>query len=224
MDEDADTGGAERAFEALRAEVAALRQAVEGQAAPDYALTLGAMAKELQTVSTRLTTMEGHPALAMTPDGYSGQLNTAMERAHQAGGKAMWDVQTQLGDAARQLERSAGKIHTREEQQRRVGIALAAGILLGIAMWYVLPSLLPWGVGDWLASSLIGGGRWQAGETLMERASPEGFDRMVRLYNACGERPVESCKAAIAARPAAEPGETPMEKPSAARPQSRTGR
>jgi hypothetical protein len=224
MDEDADTDGAELAFEALREEVAALRQAVEGQTAPDYALTLGAMAKELHEVSARLTAIEGHPALAMTPAGYSGQLNTAMERAHQAGGKAIWDVQTQLAAAARQLERSAGNIHTREEQQRRIGIALASGVLLGIALWYVLPSLLPWGAGDWLVSSLIGGGRWRAGETLMERASPESFGRMIRLYNACGQQPVESCEAAIIARPATQPGETPVEKPSAARPQSRTGR
>ena len=55
MDDEADTGGAERAFEALRAEVAALRQAVEGQTAPDYALTLGAIVKELQAVGARLT-------------------------------------------------------------------------------------------------------------------------------------------------------------------------
>lgn len=52
MDEDADTGGAERAFEALRAEVVALRQVIEEQAAPDYALTLGAIARELETVAT----------------------------------------------------------------------------------------------------------------------------------------------------------------------------
>jgi hypothetical protein len=97
---------------------------------------------------------------------------------------------------------------------------LAAGILLGIALWYVLPSLLPWSAGDWLASSLIGGGRWRAGETLMERASPESFGRMIRLYNACGQQPVELCEAAIVARTATEPGE----KPNAAPPRSRAGR
>jgi hypothetical protein len=83
---------------------------------------------------------------------------------------------------------------------------------------------LPWGAGDWLASSLIGGGRWRAGETLMERAGPESFGRMVRLYNACGQQPVESCEAAIAARAATGPGETSLEKPSAAPPRSRMGR
>ena len=47
MDDEADTGGAERAFDALRGEVAALRQAIEGLVFPDCALTLGAILKEL---------------------------------------------------------------------------------------------------------------------------------------------------------------------------------
>jgi hypothetical protein len=57
--------------------------------------------------------------------------------------------------------------------------------------------LLPWGAGDWLAASLIGGGRWRARKTLMERASPESFGRMVQLYNACGERPFDLCETAL---------------------------
>jgi hypothetical protein len=65
MDDAADTGGAERAFEALQAEVAALRQAVEGQAAPDYALTLGAIVK-LQAVGARLSAIEASPQLQAT--------------------------------------------------------------------------------------------------------------------------------------------------------------
>ena len=196
MDDADDTGGAERAFEALRAEVAALRQAVEGQTAPDYALTLGAIVKELQAVGARLTAIEGHPALAMTPEGYSAQFTAAAERAHQASGKAAWGAQAQIDDAARRLERLAGKIHTREEQHRWIGAAMALGVMLGIALWYVLPSLLPWGAGDWLASSLIGGGRWQAGETLMERASPDGFDRMVQTLQCLrrtADRDVRGC-------------------------------
>ena len=209
MNDDADSGGAERAFAALRAEVTALRQAVEGQSVPDYALTLGAMAKELQGVSARLEAIESHPAMAMTPERYAGQLAAAAERAHQAGSKAVRDTKAQLRDAALRLERAAGSMRTREEQQRWIGAALAVGIMLGIALWYILPALLPWGAGDWLASSLIGGGRWRAGETLMARASPDAFDRMVRLYNACAERPIETCEAALAAGAAAEPHETP---------------
>jgi hypothetical protein len=205
MEEDADTGDAERAFEALRAEVAALRQAVEGQTAPDYALTLGAIAKELQAIGARLDTIENHPAMAMTPAKYAGQLSAAVERAHQAGNKAVSDAKAQLGEAVWRVEHLAGTVNTREEQRRWFGVATVCGVMLGIALWYVLPSLLPWGAGDWLASSLIGGGRWRAGETLMERASPESFDRMVQLYNACGERPIDECETALTAGAAAEP-------------------
>jgi len=43
----------------------------------------------------------------------------------------------------------------------------------------------------------------------MERASPEAFGRMVRLYNACGERPIGTCEAALAADTAARPREMP---------------
>ena len=188
--------------------MAALRQAVEGQTAPDYALTLGAIAKELQAVGARLDTIESHPAMAMTPATYANQLDAALERASQAASKAVWDTKAQLGDAVRQVEHLAGTVNTRDEQRRWFGVATACGVMLGIALWYVLPSLLPWGAGDWLASSLIGGGRWRAGETLMERASPESFGRMVQLYNACGERPVEACEAAITVRT-----ETPLAKP-----------
>ena len=209
MEEGADTGGAERAFEALRAEVAALRQAVEGQTTPDYALTLGAIAKELQAIGARLDTIESHPAMAMTPAKYAGQLNAAVERAHQAGSKAVWDAKAQLDDAVRRVEHLAGTVNTREEQRRWFGVATVCGVMLGIALWYVLPSLLPWGAGDWIAASLIGGGRWRAGETLMERASPKSFGRMVQLYNACGERPIDLCETALTAGTAAEPHNTP---------------
>ena len=66
MDEAADAGAAERAFEALRAEVAALRQAVAGQTTPDYALTLGEMAQTLAALQERLAGIEAKPALGLT--------------------------------------------------------------------------------------------------------------------------------------------------------------
>jgi hypothetical protein len=148
----------------------------------------------------------------VTPAKYAGQLDAVMERAHQAGSKAAWDAKAQLDNAVRRVEHLTGTVSTHEEQRRWRGVALACGVMLGIALWYVLPSLLPWGAGDWLASSLIGGGRWRAGEALMERASPASFERMVQLYNACGERPIDLCETALTAGGAdAEPhGTSPV--------------
>ena len=206
MDVEADSSAAERAFEALRAEVAALRQAVAGQTAPDYALTLGAIAKELQAVGARLATIEAHPALAMTPEGYAARLRAAEERGRQAGGKELRDARGQLDTTTHRLEALVGVAQTRVAQRQWIGAALAAGIMLRVALWYLLPSVLPWGAGDRLAASLIGGGPWRAGETLMQRASPATFGRMVRLYNACGQRSVVACEAALTARGAGAPG------------------
>ena len=67
---------------------------------------------------------------------------------------------------------------------------------------YVAAGLLPRSAGDWIAASLIGGGQWQAGQTLMEEASPVSFAKMVKLYNTCGDQPTELCTAAIALRTA----------------------
>ena len=50
MDCETEIGGAERASRALRAEVATPHQAIAGQSAPDYALTLVAIVKQLQVV------------------------------------------------------------------------------------------------------------------------------------------------------------------------------
>ena len=52
---------------ALRAEVAALRQVVEAQTAPDYALTLGAIVKALEGGGTWLEAIEASPPLRATP-------------------------------------------------------------------------------------------------------------------------------------------------------------
>ena len=83
MDDEADTGGAERAFAALRAEVAALRQAIEGQTAPDYALTLGAIVKELRGVGARL---DATSSLAVAGDAGDGGPAGPAQGGRTAGG------------------------------------------------------------------------------------------------------------------------------------------
>ena len=54
----------------------------------------------------------------------------------------------------------------------------------------------------WLVATLIGdgGGTWHAGQTLMAHADPKEFDKVARLYQACGTRPVALCEAAISVR------------------------
>ena len=63
---------------------------VEGQTAPDYALNLGAIAKELQVVVARLDAIEASPQLQATP-----------------------------ADVALQIRQEAGRLAARQKKARR---------------------------------------------------------------------------------------------------------
>jgi hypothetical protein len=99
--------------------------------------------------------------------------------------------------ATRELQNLTSRARERREQRQLNAAFAIAGLCFGIALWYVLPAVLPPRAGDWLAASLIGGSPWYAGQTLMQHASPQSFDKMVQLYNACGDEPVELCAATI---------------------------
>jgi hypothetical protein len=116
--------------------------------------------------------------------------------------------------AAQDLKALTGRVHERREQRIWLLIVGAFGLIVGVGLWYVATGLLPRSAGDGIAASLIGGTRCQAGEALMGEASPASFDKMVRLYEACGQttQTTALCKAAIAVRsvqPAQDGGRTP---------------
>jgi hypothetical protein len=108
--------------------------------------------------------------------------------------------------AARDLKALTGRVHERREQRTWLLIVGAFGLIVGVGLWYVAAGLLPRSAGDWIAASLIGGTRWQAGATLMDEASPASFDKMVRLYEACREQTNALCEAAVAVR-SIQPGQ-----------------
>ncbi len=227
---DSGADGAEQAFEALRVEMAELRGAVmalvermprqarAAEAAPDYSPTLGAIAQELKGIGARLDDIEGHPALALTPEEHARQVAEAARQArdHAAGG-AKW-ASTELAKASGELKQIVGSAREQFAQQGREWGALLIGAALGLALWWPLAWLAPWGGGDWLASTVIGGGRWQAGQTLMREADPEAWGRMARLYNACpADASTELCEAAMAVR-TIPPGQPAQPAPGEAKP------
>ena len=221
-----EADAAERAFEALREEVAALRRGIElvysqaqhvGPApavseAPDYSPTLGAIAQELRAVGKRLDGIEGQPALRLTPAAYAQQLTAGVRQAEDEAGRGVTHAQGRLSDALHELRSLIGSANSQFVQQRREWIAVAIGTVLGFVIWYPLVWLTPFGGGHWLTASLIGGGRWSAGQTLMQEAAPASWERMVRLYKACPQdSTTELCEAAMAVQaiPDGHEGEAP---------------
>lgn len=207
MSEAAGEDDAVRAFAALRAEVAQLRQGIElvyrqGQeAAVDYSPTLGEMAKTLTAVQSRLAAIEGKPALGVTPQMFRQQI----EDAGQWAGRAMAEGAAAQSTAVRELQVLVGQARTRKDQRGWLAFAAVGGAMAGLLLIRVLVAVLP-GPGDWLAARLIGGGPWWAGQVLMDDADPAAFARMVKLDQACGDHQVEFCTAAITLDEAAKVG------------------
>ena len=218
MDDEADSSAAERAFEALRAEVAALRREFAGRPAAetvDYSPTLGAMAQSLEALRERVTGIEAKPALGLTAAALRQQIEAAGQRAGARADQALAEGAAAQRAAMHELEGLVGRVHVRREQQQWLAVAVVVGMLLGVGLWYVLPAVLPWGGGDWLAASLIGGSPWQAGQVLMRAGNPSGFTRLVHLSQACGSQPVARCIAGIARETTMQVGHGPD--PAAAR-------
>ncbi|MGI8553585.1 MAG: DUF6118 family protein [Dehalococcoidia bacterium] len=207
-----EVDGAERAFEALREEVAAQRRALERLAAtlaqgrspdepaPDYSPTLGAMAQELRAVGARLDGIEAQPALRLTPSEITQQVVAGVRRASEEAAQGRAQAGAHLNGAVREMRTLIGSANSQLAQRRREWIAVAIGAVLGLALWYPLVWLTPFGGGHWLAASLIGGGEWHAGATLMQEADSAAWERMARLYEACGDQATATCEAAMAPR------------------------
>jgi hypothetical protein len=212
MNHEPEDDDAARAFEALREEVAALRRGVElvyrqGQqaaaavpGAPDYSPTLGKMEQALQVIAERLEAVERQPALTLTPASFRTEIDAVARVAADTVSLPFVDAVHRMQSVTRDLTELGGRVRERREQRMWVLTAGALGLIVGVGLWYVAGGLLPQSAGDWIAASLIGGSKWQAGETLMQESSPASWARMVRLYNACGEQTTELCEAAIAVR------------------------
>ena len=189
-----DEGGAQQAFEALRAEVAALRRGIElvyrqmqqgagqpGAELPDYSPTLGAIAQELKVMGARLAAIERAPALASTPVEQADGLRRTLHGAGEDARRGLAHSQGRLDDAVQELRGMVRGAHEWQEQKRwlwGVGVVSAMG---GMLLWLLATAALPWGVGTQLAG-LAYGGRWNAGQVMLGDANPVSWDRMVRLY------------------------------------------
>jgi hypothetical protein len=185
MEEDYDHDGAgdpAQAFEALRAEVAALRQAIEAAAerqAPDYSPDLGRITQAVNGVIDGLEAIEAHPAVRMTPD----QFGQAMTRT----GRELMNEVAQKYDRARQdAERErhqlAGMIGTLQRKRDQVfwlGAVCFATFVFTMLASPVLLGELPFGWNTNAAATVMQADRWDAGSTLMQAASPQGWQDLV---------------------------------------------
>jgi hypothetical protein len=155
--------------------VAALRQAVQGQAPPDYALTLGAIVRELQAVGMRLAAVEALPQLQATP------ASVAQEVRLEAGRLAEGQVrQTQAAregfERGRETLAHLAFLEQRAQSDRRFvwaigGGAALVGAVLGTMLFMEISRQAPddWGWSAGWAGSLADAGGYAASRVSVDR-------------------------------------------------------
>lgn len=167
------------AFEALRAEVAQVRAALDdpASAGPDYSPTLAAIAKSLAAI-------EAHPALRSTPEAFAHQVRQASEALQQQGRRELASAAQRVDVAGAELERLAARQRTGREQIRQVAIMTAVGAVAGVIMWVCfsgpIARALPasWNVPERMAAATLRLNRWEAGARLMRSADPGSWNAL----------------------------------------------
>jgi hypothetical protein len=185
-DVDADEGdSAAVAFQDLRAEVAALRGAIDAFPAavqdnrpPDYAPTLGAIVKAIQGVEKRLAVIEGHPAIRLTPEQHGRALERAGTAALREAMETFRNEAAAIGHERRQLGQIVGAALDQADQRCRQLWFAGSGAIVGLALFPLIAAFAPGGT--YLAALAMGEtDRWQAGGVLMHAGSPEGWREFV---------------------------------------------
>lgn len=189
-EEPADEVDAAQAFEDLRTEVTALRRTVESlpgdlesHRPPDYTVTLGAIAKGLATVAGQLESIEGHPALKLTPEQHSQAIARVGSGLMREAAEKMYSATTAAERERQSLERIIGSVRTRDKQLRWLAWTGGVALLVGLLASPILARLLPFGLDGRTAAYILQADRWGAGAALMQAGNPAAWRGMMDEHN-----------------------------------------
>ncbi|MEW5684653.1 MAG: DUF6118 family protein [Pseudomonadota bacterium] len=181
------------AFERLRLEVALLRRAIEGLAADaggdpvDYSPTLAELSGAVADVDAKLGALGERPALALTPEQIGALLHQGTARllakplAELERERAVLGQTTEALRAARQAELARARSWRRLTGFTGAGAGL--GVLLAALLTGPLARTLPsgWGVPERLAAATLAESEVSAGDRLLRRSDPSGWQRLQRV-------------------------------------------
>jgi hypothetical protein len=172
------------AFERLRLEVALLRRAVEGLAADaarepiDYSPTLVELSGALADVNAQVAALGERPALALSPEQLGALLQQGSVRL----------LANPLAELERDRNAFAQAIEAlrvvRSRSWRRLTGLVGASAVCGIILWSLLlgPTvrMLPsgWAVPERLAAATLAVPPGPAGERLLRRGDPAGWEAL----------------------------------------------
>ena len=181
-DEDEGTSAAEQAFDALRAEVAGMRRAL--QALPEWILknqpadtteTLGAIAQKLETLGGSMAAIEQHPAIRTTPAQYRQAIATAGEGLITQSVLELDRAKAATVAERRELAAMIGTLRGRWKQGEWLISAGLGAFFFGLLVAPLFARALPFGWDGEVAAFILNADRWEAGAALMRAHNPEAW-------------------------------------------------
>jgi hypothetical protein len=190
-DDDSEPTAAERAFDALRAEVAGMRQAMQtlpdlikkSRSTVDYTETLGAIAKKLEIVGNFMAAIEQHPAIRATPAQHQQAIVAAGEGLINKSVRELDSAKVAAVEERRELAAMIGTMRGQRKQMEWLAITGAVALMVGLLLSPVAARLLPFGGDAAVAASILHTDRWNAGIALMRSTNPEGWATLASEIN-----------------------------------------
>lgn len=155
-----------QAFEGLREEISLLYTAIQGLTAarekvPDYNPTLGAIGKQLVTITESIEVVAQAPAVKLTPNVIVRELAKAAIDVRAEDKRQMDEARAALHQSIGRLEGIALRACTTQHQRKReMGIGGGA-FIAGILLWSFLPGVIArslpasWHVPEWMAARTL---------------------------------------------------------------------
>jgi hypothetical protein len=179
-DEDDGQTAAERAFEALRAEVAAMHQALRSvpelilkNQPADYTDTLGAIAKNLEIVAKFMAAIEQHPAIRTTPAHYHQAIVAAGDGLITKSVRELDVAKAAAVAERRELAAMIGTVRGRWKQWEWLGWTGMGAFFFGLLISPMFARVLPFGWDGHVAAFIMNSDRWGAGSALMQAQNME---------------------------------------------------
>jgi hypothetical protein len=206
-DDDSEPTAAERAFDALRAEVAAMRQVmrslpeviIKSQPA-DTTETLGAIAKRLEIVRNFMAAIEQHPAIRTTPAQYNQAIAAAGEGLITKSVRTLDIATAEAVKERRELAAMIGTMRGKWKQWEWLGWTGIGAFFLGLLISPMFTRVLPLGWDGHVAALIMNADRWGAGTALMQAGNPEAWRGLMDDFNLVksNQEALAACHAAAA--------------------------
>jgi len=176
------------AFERLRSEVVLLRRAIEGLAADvgtasvDYSPTLAELSDAIAEVGAQTTALGERPVLALAPEQLASLFQIAAAKVLARPVAELERERTALREATDALSATRQADLAKSVSRRRTAGLLGGGALAGVVLWSLLlgpvARALPvgWSVPERLASATLDLPMARAGDQLLRRADPQGWE------------------------------------------------